>query len=69
MINSIQDNSKENSELYSIVFKKIKDSDIKVNPFKSNKLWNFTSASSAGTLTTLFAICMINLMIRIHSPN
>lgn len=56
MINSIQDNSKENSELYSIVFKKIKDSDIKVNPFKSNKLWNFTSASLAGTLTNLFAI-------------
>ena len=56
MINSIQDNSKENSELYSIVFKKIKDSDIKVNPFKSNKLWNFTSASSADWLTTLFSI-------------
>ena len=56
MINSIQDNSKENSELYSIVFKKIKDSDIKVNPFKSNKLWNFSSASSADWLTTLFSI-------------
>ncbi len=56
MINSIQDNSKENSDLYSIVFKKIKDSDLKVNPFKSNKLWNFSSGSSSEFLTSLFAL-------------
>ena len=56
MINSIQDNNKENSDLYSIVFKKIKESDIKVNPFKSNKLWNFSSGSSSEFLTSLFAL-------------
>lgn len=56
MVNSIQDNSQENSDSYSIVFKKIKDSDIKVNPFKSYKLWNFSSGSSTSSLMSLFSV-------------
>jgi hypothetical protein len=56
MVNSIQDNSQENSDSYSIVFKKIKDSDIKVNPFKSYKLWNFSSGSATSSLLSLFSV-------------
>lgn len=56
MVNSIQDNNQENSDSYSIVFKKIKESDIKVNPFKSYKIWNFASGSATSSGVALFSV-------------